>query len=336
MGAPHRPRRGSIAYSPRKRARSEVPRIRCWPEGKGEPRLQGFAGYKVGMTHVVMTDDMPNSLTEGMEITVPVTIVEAPAMRVAAIRAYRETTFGAKAIAEAWTKDLDAEMDRAIMMPKKHDSNKAMVEIEGLINQGAVQELRVITYTLPSKISGVPKKKPDVMECSIGGGDIIGKFRYAQGILGKTISVGEIFNGGDIVDVLAITKGKGTQGPVKRWGITLGKAKHSRAGSVRQIGTLGPWHPHRISWRVPQMGQTGYHQRTEFNKRILQIGKDGRTVTPKGGFLNYGIVRNDYIAIKGSIPGPAKRLIRIRPAVRPKEEPRAPTLSYVSLESKQG
>jgi len=32
------------------------------------------------------------------------------------------------------------------------------------------------------------------------------------------------------------------------------------------------------------------------------MGKDGKAVTPEGGFINYGIVRNDYVIIKGSIP----------------------------------
>jgi len=85
------------------------------------------------------------------------------------------------------------------------------------------------------------------------------------------------------------------------------------------------------------MGQLGYQQRTEFNKRILKVGTDGPSIVPEGGFLHYGIVRNSYIMIKGSIPGPAKRLIRIRPAIRQGEHAiRAPAVNYVSLESKQG
>jgi large subunit ribosomal protein L3 len=64
MATIHRPRRGSLSYSPRKRAKSEVPRIRSWPE-EDKARMAGFAGYKAGMTHVMMIDDRPKSLTEG-------------------------------------------------------------------------------------------------------------------------------------------------------------------------------------------------------------------------------------------------------------------------------
>ena len=335
MSHPHRPRRGSIAYSPRIRARSEIPRVRAWPMKK-EAKLMGFAGYKAGMTHVIMTDDVPNSLTSGMEISIPVTILEAPPMKVAAIRVYKNTTYGAAAIAEAWTTELDKELNRAMIVPKKHDLPAALARIDQLIKDGIAKDLRVVMYTLPEKVTGIPKKKPEIMENNIGGTELTARFEYAKALLGKSINISDVFANGDIIDVLAITTGKGTQGPVKRWGIQLQKSKHSRAGSVREVGTLGPWHPSHVSWRVPQMGQTGYHQRTEFNKRIMQIGKDGKTVTPEGGILNYGIIRNDYIIIKGSVPGPAKRLVRMRPAIRLKKTLPVPELTHVSLESKQG
>ena len=335
MSHPHRPRRGSIAYSPRIRARSEIPRVRAWPMKK-EAKLMGFAGYKAGMTHVIMTDDVPNSLTSGMEISIPVTILEAPPMKVAAIRVYKNTTYGSSAIAEAWTTELDKELNRAMAVPKKHDLPAALAKIDQLIRDGIAKDLRVIMYTLPEKVTGIPKKKPEIMENNIGGTELKARFEYAKTLLGKAVNISDVFANGDIIDVLAITTGKGTQGPVKRWGIQLQKSKHSRAGSVREVGTLGAWHPSHVSWRVPQIGQTGYHQRTEFNKRVMQIGKDGKTVTPEGGILNYGIVRNDFIIIKGSVPGPAKRLVRMRPAIRQKKTLPAPELTYVSLESKQG
>ncbi len=337
MSHPHRPRRGSIAYSPRVRARSEVPRVRAWP-AQNEPKLLGFAGYKAGMTHLIMRDNVPNSLTNGMEISVPVTIMEVPAMKVAAIRIYTDTSYGSRAIAEAWTTELDKELNRAIAIPKKHDLPGALAKIEQLIKEGVAKDLRVVMHTVPGKVTGIPKKKPEIMENIISGKDITARFEFAKGILGKSINISEVFDNGDLIDVVAITTGKGLQGPVKRWGIQLQKAKHSRAGSVREIGTLGPWHPSHVSWRVPQLGQTGYYQRTEFNKRIMQIGKDSKNVTPEGGFLNYGILRNDYIIIKGSVPGPAKRLVRFRPAIRPNKQTLAQPseITFISLESKQG
>ncbi|MBN2488048.1 MAG: 50S ribosomal protein L3 [Methanosarcinaceae archaeon] len=337
MAKGHRPRRGSLAYSPRKRAKSHIARFRSWPESDSEPKLQGFAGYKVGMTHVILIDDTKNSLTEGAEISVPVTVIETPAISVAAIRAYTDTSFGEKAVAEAWTSDLDDNLGRTIKIPKKHDTEAALNKIASLIEDGTASDIRVIIYTLPENLTGVPKKKPDIMENAISGNDIKTKFEYAKSILGNKIRISDVFDGGSMVDVAAITTGKGTQGPVKRWGINLMKNKHSRAGSLRQIGTLGPWRPAHVSWRVPQMGQMGYHQRTEYNKRILKIATDSAEINPAGGFVNYGLVRGDFVLIKGSVPGPSKRLIRLREPTRSKVSGMGePQIIHISTQSRQG
>jgi len=312
--------------------------MRSWSKGNNEPKLGGFAGYKVGMTHVIMMDDMPNSLTEGTEISVPVTVLEVPAMKIAAIRVYGEPgPYGTKILGEAWSTDLDPSLERKLFTPKKTNTKNALEKIGKLVEEGKVANIHLISYTLPSLIAGIPKKTPDVMENRIVGGDIATRLEYATSMIGKSVEVSEIFNTGDMIDVLAITIGKGTQGPVKRWGINLMKHKHSRQGSLRQIGTLGPWNPSRVSWRVPQLGQTGYHQRTEYNKRIIKIGENGGEVTPKGGFLNYGEVSGNYLLLKGSVPGPKRRLIRLRPAIRgDKQQIGAPQVSYISVESKQG
>jgi large subunit ribosomal protein L3 len=91
-------------------------------------------------------------------------------------------------------------------------------------------------------------------------------------------------------------------------------------------------------YSIPRAGQMGYHQRIEFNKRILKIGKNGKEVTVKGGFIRYGEVNGPYVLIEGSIPGTEKRQIRLRvPARPPTEVPEAaPQVTYISLESPQG
>jgi large subunit ribosomal protein L3 len=206
-----------------------------------------------------------------------------------------------------------------------------------MIEEGQVSDIRAVTYTLPKSLTGIPKKTPDIMESGISAKDLNTKFEYSKSILGTLVRITDVFKTGIFVDTAAVTIGKGTQGPVKRWGIQLMKGKHSRQGSLRQIGTLGPWHPAHVSWRVPQMGQMGYHQRTEFNKRILKIGSNGAEVTPDGGFLNYGLIRGDYVLIKGSVPGPSKRLIRLRDPIRAKKvDLGEPNIVHISRESKQG
>ena len=134
----------------------------------------------------------------------------------------------------------------------------------------------------------------------------------------------------------AITTGKGFQGPVKRWGVAI--LQHKGRKTKRGVATLGPWKPTHVRYSVPRAGQMGYHQRVEYNKRILKIGKDGKEASVKGGYIRYGEVKGPYIILKGSVAGTEKRLVRLRqPARPPSALPKsAPQITYISLESPQG
>jgi len=337
----HRPRKGSLGFGPRSRTSSEVPRFNSWPDDDGQPRLQAFAGYKAGMTHVVMVNDEGNSPREGMEESLPVTVVETPPMHAVALRAYEDTPYGARPLTEVWSDDLLPDLDRALSIPESHDAAAAEETIRDAIAAGEVSDVRMITHTVPGAVRSVPKKKPDVMETRIGGGSIEDRFEHGLELLesGGAHDISDLFRAGEYLDVGGVTKGKGTQGPVKRWGVQKRKGKHGRQGWRRRIGNLGPWNPSRVRSTVPQQGQTGYHQRTELNKRLVAMGDaaNGNDVTVDGGFAGYGEVTGPYALIKGSLPGPQKRLVRFRPAVRPKEQPRLdPEVRYVSTASNQG
>ena len=330
-----RPRKGSLAYSPRKRARRIVARVRAWPKLLGKPTILGFAGYKAGMTHTIMIDDWPDSPTQGMEISVPVTVVDAPPIKIASIRAYFNTPYGLKLLTEVWAEDLDKSLSRVLSVPKKYDPDAAWKKLEEMKEKISI--LRVLAHTQP-KLSGLGKKTPELFECEVGGGMIEQQLEYCKSIFGKEVDVKNIFKEGELVDVSAITKGKGLQGPVKRWGIKIQSHKTQRSGKGRHVGTLGPQTPAHVRWTVPMAGQLGFQQRTEFNKRILKIGDNGVEVTPKGGFLRYGLLKGRYLLLQGSVPGPTKRLLRFKPATRPPfKVPRtAPEITFISTESKQG
>lgn len=329
-----RPRAGSLAYYPKVRAKGIVPKYQSWPAYNGQPMLQGFAGYKAGMTHVIMIDDRKKSPTEGKEVMVPVTVIEIPAMIVAAIRVYVKDTYGKHPLTEVWAENLEALSGR-ITKAKTNNAAKATEKINAAI--GDVVEVMVLMYTKPTEITGIPKKVPDLMEIRVAGGSAQERFDYALSILGADVDMNSLLSEGQFADITGITKGKGFQGAVKRFGITLRKRKHARTKKERHIGTLGPWNPHHVRWQVPMPGQMGFQQRTEFNKRIIKIGENADEINPAGGFLHYGLVRNNYVLIKGSIPGPAKRLVRIRSATRMGEQKvQTPVVEYVSLQSKQG
>jgi len=330
----HAPKHGSLAYLPRKRAKRLLARIRYWPKIMAEtPRLLGFMGYKAGMTYVFAIEDRKRSPNYGKEIMRPATIIETPPMLVCAVRAYTKNAYGLQTIAEAWMKDPPEELERVFTLPENFNAEENLKKIEENLEKAT--KIRVIAITQP-KQTGVPKKKPDVAEIEIGGGPIQQQFEYAKNLLGKTVNPAEIFKEGQYIDVIAVSTGKGFQGPVKRWGVTV--LQHKGRKTKRGIATLGPWNPHHVMYSVPRAGQMGFHQRTEYNKRILKIGKDGKEVTPKGGFIRYGIVRGPYILLDGSVPGPEKRPIKLRYPARPPRQAaeELPQITHISLESPQG
>jgi large subunit ribosomal protein L3 len=285
-----------------------------------------------------MINDEANSPREGMEETVPVTLVETPPLRAVALRAYEETAYGLQPTTEVWTDDLYEELDRTLDVPQDDDFEDDADELREAVEAGEVDDLRAITHTVPAGLSNVPKKKPDVMETRVGGGSLTERADYALELLedGGEHRMQDLFRPGEYLDVSGVTKGKGTQGPVKRWGVQKRKGKHSRQGWRRRIGNLGPWNPSRVRSTVPQQGQTGYHQRTELNKRLIDLGEKSEA-TPEGGFVNYGEVDGDYAMVKGSIPGPDQRLVRFRSAIRPADQPRLdPEVRHVSTASNQG
>lgn len=328
MAYPHRPRKGSMGYSPRVRAKSEVPRFKSWPEVSDGPRLQGFAGYKAGMTHAFVIDYRKKSNTAGREVQIPVTVIETPPMKVIAIRYYGRNAYGLTTLGEQWAKKLDKELKRRAPVPKKGGGKK--------VDESLIEDVRVLVHTIPKLVRSVPKKVPEIMEVRVGGGTVPERMEYAKELLGKQIKIDDYFKEGQMVDVAAITKGKGFGGHTKRWGVKLQPRKNSK--HRRMIGTLGPKSPGYVRPTVPQAGQIGYHQRTEYNKRVLKIGEDGEEVNPSGGFLHYGEINNPYLIVHGSIPGPVKRLIRFRDAVRSQwaEDIEKPELTYISREPKQG
>jgi len=330
MGKINRPRHGSMAFRPRKRAVSQVPRVSTWPE-VSEAGLIGFAGYKAGMTHITMTDDDPGSVTKGHEIMVPVTVVEAPPIYVFCLRAYAKTPYGKKIIGDAFVEKFDEKIRKELTLQKKFDAD-ALKKIEAQAD--SISDVHVLAFTAPG-LCGFGKKSRDVLEIAVGGKTGKEKLEYAKGLLGKEVKASDAVKDGEFFDAIGVTKGKGWQGAVKRFGVSMQRRKATNR--YRHVGTLGPWHPAFVMYTVPMAGQMGYHKRTEHNKRVLKVGSPKENITPNGGFLNYGVVKNDYLLIKGSVSGPSKRLVKIRKAIRmPGAKPVKPEIKFIALESKQG
>lgn len=321
-----KPRRGSLAFTPRKRAKKQIPRIHSWVE-TDEVKPLGFAGYKAGMTHVIALDSRENSRTKGLEVSVPVTVLETPPMIVAGIRAYVKGYFGDVTLFDAWMPEPKKEKkDIHKLYGKLHLESKykekSLEDIQNSLDR--LSGIHLLVYVQPS-LTSMPKKKPDLMEIAIGG-KIEDQFNYAKEKLGNEISISDVFGENSFADVTSVTKGKGFQGVVRRWGVKKQRSKATQ--KRRHMGTGGAWTPSYKSWREGMPGQVGYHTRTEFNKLIVKFGDNGSEVTPKGDFLNYGPVKKNYIMIKGSVPGPAKRLIRLS---LPRRDHREENLAVVHI-----
>ncbi|HMK82770.1 MAG TPA: 50S ribosomal protein L3 [Candidatus Bathyarchaeia archaeon] len=328
----HSPKRGSLAFLPRGRASHWVGRIRYWPEINEGPRLLAFAGFKAGMTYAIAIDNRQGSLTFGKEVVVPMTILESPPMLACAIRAYTKNYEGLHTFSEAWIEKPPKDFERIISVPEKFSTEQGMKKIES--NLEKIVHLRMLMATQP-RLAKRGKKAPDLVEVKLGGGTIKGQFEYAKKLLGSEVKISDFTKEGQTLDTIGITKGKGIQGPVKRWGIR--RKWHKANKTVREVGSIGGWTPHYVMYSVPRAGQMGFHQRTEYNKLVIKVGNNGSEVTPKGGFIRYGQISSDYIMLKGSVPGTTNRLIMMRIASRPSlEEKQVPKLEYVSTTSHQG
>jgi len=318
---------------PRKRARSIVARVRHWAR-IDEAKLLGFAGYKVGMLHVVRMETNPNSPFYGQEVMKAATVIETPPLRVIGIRFYTDTPYGAKTLTEIWDKETFSaskegkddyakkylnDLGKVLTLPdpeKIPDKSEIEKKVEEIKNE--IREVRLIVATQPRK-AGIHKKKPEIFEIPVGG-KLEEAIKYAVEKLGEEISIEEVFKAGQYIDVISITKGKGLQGVVKRFNVKILPRWHKHRKGHRRIGSVGPTKP-AIMFTTPRAGQTGFHQRTEYNKLILKIGKvtDGDfKVNPPGGWPHYGLIRSEYVLVEGSIPGPPKRLVKMRFPIRPK------------------
>lgn len=305
-------RHGSLQFYPRKRARKILPRV-SWNSLsglRGDAGLLGFIGYKVGMKSGYVRDNGGSSLTKGQRIAIPITIIECPLIKILSIRFYNNN----KVVGEVLNSTSDKEVKKILKMPK---------EVKGKFddflkkNEGKFDDVRVLVYSQVKK-TGI-KKKPDVAEIGLSG-KLDEKLNFIKGNLGKEISIKDFLNEEfmkqGLVDIRGVTKGKGLQGPTKRFGLSL--RFHKSEKGVRGPGSGGPWHPARVEYTQPMAGQMGYFTRVVYNNKVILVSDiKEKDINPKSGFKKYGVIHGDYIIVYGSIQGPSKRQLLVTVALRP-------------------
>lgn len=282
------------------------------------------------MTHLITIDDRENTPNYGKPLFNAATVVALPKAKVFGIRAYKYEDEYHKVLYDIFDYSDDKIFKRVMEAPSLEEQLMRLDELKGQI-----KAISCHIYVVPKDV-GLSQKKPMIMEIPVVGGTIEAKLEYAKSLLGKEIDPSELVRPGTYVDVAGITKGKGFEGPVTRFGIK--RKQHKSRKTVREVGAIGPWKPSAVTYTVPRAGQYGFHQRTEYNHRILMIGDEKENpITPKGGFPHFGIIRGKYVVLKGSLPGPPKRPVVIRLPLRPKSVPEEPPkILLVSTQFKRG
>ena len=306
------PRRGSLAYFPRGRAQSMEARIRTWPKiNSEEPKLLGHAGFKAGCVQLVSIDDREKTPNAGKQLVSLGTVIVTPPMHIIGIRGYSKNNDGFHAAFDIFANDLPKHFSKIF---KVKTEENAVAKAEKSL--GKIHELVAIVGVIP-RSAKLEQKKPYVFEVGVKGGEIEKQFAFVKDLLGKEVKIDQVFESGTTVDTAAITKGKGWEGPITRWGVK--KKQHKSRKSVREVGSLGPISPQYVMYTVPRAGQRGFHQRTEYDKRIMIVSNTAKkefNVNPEGGFKHFGYVSGDFIILKGSVPGTYRRLIKLRSQVR--------------------
>lgn len=271
-----------------------MPRVRTWPKVESDkPTLLGFPGYKAGTAHVITVDDRAKTPNFGKPLFNLSSVLALPDSQVVGLRLYRHENGQDMAIADT------------------KQTNQTTVDKLPIDRASRVAAL---ISSIPRDV-GLSQKKPIVMEVGVSGGDLKGQAEYVLGLIGKKVKFTDTFKAGMYVDVLGITKGKGYEGPITRFGVK--RKQHKSRKSVRAVGVIGPWHPAAVMYTIARAGQMGFHQRTETGKRILLVGNaSANQVTPSGGFGHFGNVVGEYAVVRGSVPGPASRFVMVRMRAR--------------------
>ncbi|RXW25750.1 hypothetical protein EST38_g81 [Candolleomyces aberdarensis] len=335
------PRNGSLGFLPRKRAARHRGKVKSFP--KDDPKkpvhLTAFMGYKAGMTHVVRDLDRPGSIIAEFhkrEVVEAVSVIETPPLITVGLVGYVETPRGLRTLTTVWANHLSDAVKRRFYKNWYRSKKKAFTryakknaedggksvarELERIRKYCTV--VRVLAHTQIRQI-GLSQKKAHLMEIQVNGGSIADKVDFGYKLFEKPIEVATVFEQDENVDIIAVTRGHGFEGVTHRWGVK--KLPRKTHKGLRKVACIGAWHPSKVMFSVARAGQNGYHHRTELNKKVYRIGSGAdkanastesditeKTITPIGGFPHYGIVKNDFLIVKGSIPGTKKRVITIR------------------------
>jgi large subunit ribosomal protein L3e len=166
------------------------------------------------------------------EVVEAVTIVETPPMVIVGLVGYVETPRGLRSLTTVWAEHLSDELKRRFYKnwyrskkkaftryAKKHSESSGQSvarELERIKKYCSV--VRVLAHTQISK-TGLKQKKAHLMEVQVNGGSVADKVEFARSHFEKEVEVGSVFSQDEMIDSIAVTKGHGVEGVIKRWGV---------------------------------------------------------------------------------------------------------------------
>ena len=159
------------------------------------------------------------------------------------------------------------------------------------------------------QLATVDKKEKNASKASIGHAKkanttpkrYLKEIRNYEGTynLGDTIGA-DVFTAGEYVDVTGTSKGKGTEGVIKRWNQSRGPMAHG-SRYHRRPGSMGTMRPMRVLKGKKLPGRMGVETTTIQNLEIIEVN-----------------AAENYILVSGNIPGAKQSLVLIRTATKKK------------------
>jgi len=122
--------------------------------------------------------------------------------------------------------------------------------------------------------------------------------------VGQEVRV-EIFEKGQRVDAIGITKGRGTTGVVKRHGFAVKRRTHGTHEAFRHAGAIGAGsYPGRVFKGMKMAGRMGNERSTSLNLEVVRVDAE-----------------RDLLFVSGAVPGHPNAIVRIRPSVKTAPKP---------------
>jgi large subunit ribosomal protein L3 len=128
----------------------------------------------------------------------------------------------------------------------------------------------------------------------------VAEIRGYEGVEAGQELTAEIFSEGELVDVVATTKGKGFQGLVKRHGFGRGPETHGSM-NVRKPGSIGATNAARVFKGVRMAGHMGAARKTLQGLKVVRVD-----------------AARGLVLVNGSVPGPRGGLVLVRGSVKQK------------------